>query len=219
MVTAQLRSQLRFLSAAALIVLTAAVLYTHQRPHDAPARQPLASFPDRVGPWMGKDFTIPTEALEVLGPGDFLSRAYQQTTDDPPLELFIAYFPSQRTGDTIHSPKNCLPGAGWAPVQFRRLQVAAPGGISFPANLYLVAKGSDRALVLYWYQAHDRRLASEYWAKFYLVEDAIRMNRSDGALVRLITPVAPGQTIASAQARLLRFAQQIIPLLDNYIPR
>ena len=83
----------------------------------------------------------------------------------------------------------------------------------------MLGKGADRLLVLYWYQAHGRVVASEYWAKFYLVADAIRLNRTDGALVRVITPVAPGEGTVSAQKRAVGFAEAILPALDTHIPR
>jgi len=154
-----------------------------------------------------------------LGPGDFLVRDYYAPDQPEPTNLYIAYFPSQRTGDTIHSPKNCLPGAGWAPVGNDRITLVVPGHAPFPANRYVIAKGGARQLVLYWYWAHDRGVASEYSAKFYLVKDSIRMNRSDGALVRIVTPVLPGETLDAAQQRLLPFASHVVPLLDDYIPR
>jgi EpsI family protein len=160
------------------------------------------------------------EVRDVLGPGDFLLRMYQRWDgSQPPVDLFIAYFPSQRTGDTIHSPKHCLPGAGWLPVESTRIRLSLPEHAPFPANRYVISKGESRQLVLYWYWAHDRGLASEYWAKVYLVADAMRMNRSDGALVRIITEMLPGETVETAQRRLAPFASGIVPLFNDYIPR
>jgi EpsI family protein len=86
-------------------------------------------------------------------------------------------------------------------------------------NRYVIAKGDERQVVLYWYWAHDRALASEYWAKFYLVADSIRLNRSDGSLVRVITPLPRGETVEAAQQRLLSFTRNVVPQLDRYIPR
>jgi EpsI family protein len=94
-----------------------------------------------------------------------------------------------------------------------------PGHEPFPANRYVIAKGDARELVLYWYWAHNRGVASEYWAKFYLVKDSMQMNRSDGALVRITTPMEPAETIDAAQQRLLPFAGDVGPLLNTYIPR
>jgi EpsI family protein len=146
-------------------------------------------------------------------------RNYSESNGANPVSLYIAYFPSQRAGDTIHSPKNCLPGAGWAPVQADRIQVSVPGHAPFEANRYLIAQGEDRQLVLYWYWAHNRATAGEYAAKFYLVADSIRMHRSDGSLVRLSTPLARGEDVETAQKLLLSFAANVVPLMNTYVPR
>jgi EpsI family protein len=214
------RSTLRFLIAAVLIGLTAIFLHARGRNEVFPPRQALQSFPEQLSSWEGTDVPIDPDSLQVLGPGDFLLRLYHnQETPQPPVDLYIAYFPSQRAGDTIHSPKNCLPGAGWAPTQSTRIMLSMPFHPPFPVNRYVIAKGDARQLVLYWYWAHDRGVASEYWAKYYLVADSIKMNRSDGALVRIGTPIIPGETVDAAQQRLLPFANRVLPLLDDYIPR
>ena len=210
---------LRFALAAGLIAFTAILLQARGRTEIIPSRLPLSSFPEQLGDWKGKDIPLDKDTLDVLGPGDFLVRDYYAPDQPEPTNLYIAYFPSQRTGDTIHSPKNCLPGAGWAPVENSRITLALPGHDPFPANRYVIAKGDERQLVLYWYWAHNRAEASEYWAKFYLVTDSIRLNRSDGSLVRVITPLPQGETTEAAQQRLLSFAGNVVPQLDRYIPR
>ena len=213
-------SSLRFILAAALIASAAIFLQARGRNEVFPPRLALQSFPTQLSAWTGTDFAIPKDVLEVLGPGDFLFRDYQNPAEkQPSVNLFIAYFPSQRTGDTIHSPKHCLPGSGWLPVESSRVTLSLPGHSPFPANRYVIAKGDSRQLVLYWFWAHDRGVASEYWAKFYLVADSMRMNRSDGALVRIMTPLYFGETAEAAEQRLLPFAGDVAPLLDNYIPR
>jgi len=212
--------KLRFIGAALLIGLTAILLQARGRDEVFPSHLPLKSFPQQLGEWTGSDRPIDKETLEILGPGDFLIREYSTQADfEPSVNLYIAYFPSQRMGDTIHSPKNCLPGAGWLPVENDRLSLALPGHVPFPVNRYVIAKGDSRMLVLYWYWAHDRGVASEYWAKYYLIADAIRMNRSDGALVRIMTTMLPGETSEAAQRRLLPFSSKVVASLDDYIPR
>jgi EpsI family protein len=220
MTPAKPNSTLRFALAALLIAATAIFLQARTRTEVFPTRLPLESFPHQLGSWTSTDVPIEKDVLDVLGNGDFLLRVYQNQQDrQPDADIFIAYFRSQRTGDTIHSPKNCLPGAGWTPVSNTRIALSPPGHAPFPANRYVIAKGDARQLVLYWYWAHDRGVASEYWAKFYLVADAIRMNRSDGSLVRITTAMYPGETPAAAEQRLLPFTNSVLPLLDNYIPR
>ena len=213
-------STVRFVFAALLIVAAALFLHAHSRGEVFPPRLVLRAFPHHLAAWDGVDLAIDSEVLQVLGPGDFLLRAYENRDEaQPAISLFLAYFPSQRIGDTIHSPKNCLPGAGWIPLESTRLRLSLPGHGPFSANRYVIAKGDQRELVLYWYWAHDRGVASEYVSRYYQVADSIRMNRSDGALVRINSPMTAGETPEAAQQRLLTFAAQIVPLLNGYIPR
>jgi len=208
----------RFVTAVILLAGAALLLQARNSAEIIPSRQALSSFPKTLQGWTSTEIPLTKETLEFLGPGDFLRRDYRDATTGSAVDLFIAYFPSQRSGDTIHSPKNCLPGAGWAPVQSDRVALTLPGQVSFPANRYLIARGENRQLVLYWYWAHNRAVASEYSAKFYLVADSIRMHRSDGSLVRVTTALAPRESVESAQQRLLSFAGNIVPLMNNYVP-
>jgi EpsI family protein len=215
---------LRFGIVAALMLATALLLQAHSRSESFPPRASLSSLPLQIDDWTGTDNALDQETLDILGPGEFLIRDYEnasqsQSQPQPWINLYIAYFPTQKTGDTIHSPNHCLPGAGWVPTSREVVQIAGPDGSSFPANRYVVSKGEDRQLVLYWFQAHGREVASEYWAKYYLVSDSVRMNRSDGGLVRLMTPMLNGESRDAAQARLMKLGSQFLPLLDNYIPR
>lgn len=211
---------LRFFLAAALIAVTAIVLQARGRNEIIPHGLPLLSFPAQLANWTSNDVVLDQTTLDVLGAGDFLERVYEDPAGKLPyVDLFLAYFPSQRAGDTIHSPQHCLPGSGWNPDENVRVQISVPSHASFPANRYLISKAGARRMVLYWYWAHDRGVASEYWAKYYLVKDSIVMNRSDGALVRLVTDMFPGETPDAAQKRLLPFTTAIVPLLDDYIPR
>jgi EpsI family protein len=211
-------STLRFILAAVLVAAAAVFLQAHSRNEIYPPRQALKTFPAQLGDWVGADLSIDDETLQILGPGDFLLRSYEKQ-QQPSVNLFLAYFPTQRAGDTIHSPKNCLPGAGWSPVESARITLSSPGHIPFTANRYVIARGESRELVLYWYWAHDRGVASEYWAKYYEVADSLKMNRSDGALVRINSAMGAGETPEAAEQRLLPFANQIVPLLNDYVPR
>jgi len=211
-------SILRFLPVALILIVTAVFLQAHTRGEVFPTRQKLASFPQELAGMGSKDEEIPKESLEVLHPTDYLLRTYSDEQDIP-IDLFIAFFASQRAGDTIHSPKNCLPGNGWTPVQSSRIELSFPGHAPFPVTRYVIAKGDSRSLVLYWYWAHDRGVASEYWAKYYLITDSMRMNRSDGSLVRIGTLMQPDESVESAQERLMPFTNSVLPLLNDYIPR
>jgi EpsI family protein len=217
---------LRFGIAALLMLATGLVLQAHSRGEFFPPRSSLGSFPLQIDGWTGTDDVIDQQTLDILGPGEFLMRDYEKTNPAQPtqspqpwINLYIAYFPSQKAGDTIHSPNHCLPGAGWVPTSREIVTLSRPDGTSFPANRYVVAKGTERELVLYWFQAHGREIASEYWAKYYLVSDSVRMNRSDGSLVRLMTPMLENESAAAAQDRVMQLGSRILPMLDSYIPR
>jgi EpsI family protein len=212
-------SWMRFLVAAALLAGTALFLHSRGQAEILPPREPLSSFPTEIGNWRGVNVDIPQWALQVLGHGEFVERNFARDHNEPPVDLFIAYFPSQRTGSTVHSPQNCLPGSGWTPIESSRVEFPRPGGGTMRVNRYIVARGMDRMLVYYWYQAQGRIVASEYWAKFYLVEDSMRLNRSDGALVRVSTHIAENETVADAEQRGRAFTQAVLPQLDRFIPR
>jgi EpsI family protein len=202
------------------MLATAVLLQAHSRTESFPPRAPLSSLPAEIGGWTGTDEPMDQQTLDILGPGEFLLRDYENATQPQPwIDLYIAYFPTQKAGDTIHSPNHCLPGAGWVPTSKGVVEIMRPDGSSFPANRYVVAQADDRQLVLYWFQAHGRAVASEYSAKYYLIADSIRMNRSDGALVRLMTPMLQGESADTAQARVMRLGSQLLPQLDHYIPR
>jgi EpsI family protein len=204
-----------------MLVATGILLLIRNTGEVFPPRIPLASFPDRFGDWLGTDLPLSQQDLEILGPGEFVVREYNDQTEQTlPVNLYIAYFPSQKAGGTLHSPKHCLPGNGWVPVESSLIQVSLPGHAPFSANRYIISNGEERKLVIYWFWAHDRAVADEYWEKFYLVTDSIRLHRSDGSLFRLMTPLLRDEPEDAARQRLLSFADtNIAPLIDQYIPK
>jgi EpsI family protein len=205
----------------AVMLLASTGWFLHSRNDELiPRHERLETFPLQLGDWVGTDLEIPKEVSQVLGAGDFLFRDYSKIElPNSRVNLFIAYFPSQRIGDTIHSPKNCLPGAGWSPLASSRITVAVPGEPPLEVNRYVVAKGGQRAIVLYWYWAHGRAVASEYRAKYYLVEDSVRLNRSDGSLIRVVRQLREHENATTAQQQMVSLIDQAIPRLDPYIPR
>lgn len=192
-----------------------------------PARQPLRGLPIHVGEWSGRvnpDFD--ERVVRILGADEYLTRVYRHGTA-PPVDLFIGYYGSQRTGSVIHSPLNCLPGAGWQPIDRRRVAVdvdlAASGEPrrvrAVAMNRVVVQKGDEQQVVLYWYQERGRVIASEYASRAYMVLDAARYGRTDGALVRVTTPAgSDARDVEAAAARLIEFVQLIFPLLPGYLP-
>lgn len=211
---------LRFAGAVILLAGTGLFLRTQKSREVIPQHEEFSLFPRQVGDWVGTDLTIPPDSLAVLGSGEFLLRNYQKlSADATPVQLFLAYFPTQRIAETFHSPKHCLPGDGWLPLESHTFSVALPGMAPVLANRYLVAKGGRRALVIYWYKLGERTVASEYAAKFYLIADSIRFQRSDGSLIRLSTEIRSDESAASAERRLISLLAGVVPVLDRYIPR
>jgi len=157
--------------------------------------------------------------LAILGVDDYINRVYY-SSELFPASLYVGFYKSQREGDTIHSPLNCLPGAGWNPVKNSHIQISANDNSSIEINRIVILKGMDKQVVLYWYQSHGRVIASEYWGKIYTVLDALRTNRTDAALVRVICPVAGTEAQAEefAEKRAVDFVKAIFPLLGNFLP-
>jgi EpsI family protein len=211
-------NRLRFWTVALLLAGAVVTLYARPGRDRIPARQPLVQLPAAIDGWAGADVPIDQETRDVLGDGDFLERSYTMAEQRSPIDLFVAYFPSQRTGSTIHSPKHCLPGAGWAFDSSRYVDLEDAAGHSHRVGEYVISNGQLRQFVIYWYEAHGRSVASEYAAKVYLVTDAMRMNRTDGALVRIITPIVSDGGEAQAKARAEGFARQLAPMLTRFIP-
>jgi EpsI family protein len=208
----------------AILVLAAGAVARADRYDYRPERKAFDAFPMQIGDWRGiRQAPLEADVLNILKVDDYLTRVFM-TPDRRGVGLYIGYWASQRQGSTIHSPLNCLPGAGWEPVLSDRISLPASqaGGPSMLVNRYIVQKGLDRELVLYWYQSHGRVIASEYWSKFYLVADAIRLSRSDGAIVRVTAPIVGegGQAAeAAAMSTASTFIHDLVPVLDPYLPR
>jgi len=208
----------RFWTVVALLAGTALLLYARGNADLIPVSEPLSQISRTIAGWSGSDVLIDHETLNVLGAGDFLSRVYTHGGEGQPIGLFIGYFPTQRTGVTIHSPKNCLPGSGWAFESSQYVNLNDANGNAHRVGEYIIADGENRQFVIYWYQAHGRSIANEYLAKVYLVTDAIRLNRTDGALIRVITPIDANVGMSAARARAEAFTAQLIPMLPRFIP-
>lgn len=215
-----------FLISAALILMV--ILANQAMSHGEPVmlRNEFSSFPLKLGEWQGKEEHYEDKIVKVLGVTDYMTRPYTKVSETTGqvenLWLYIGYYASQRKGATYHSPKNCLPGSGWEIIDTE--QVAVPlesiKGIKNKetVNKVIIQKGLDRQLILYWYQDRGRVIASEYWAKGYLVWDAMTRNRTDGSLVRITVPVERGKPVDDAYSTAVQFAREISPLLGAYLP-
>ncbi|HEV3330876.1 MAG TPA: EpsI family protein [Bryobacteraceae bacterium] len=199
----------------------AIILYTTvSRAEIVPAVRPLFEFPTTFGSWsMVRDVPIEKEVQDILKADDTLNRVYVNPDYHVEADLFIGFFKTQRTGQSPHSPKNCLPGSGWEPTQTGLVSISVPG-LAEPivANRYVASHGDEKAVVIYWYQSHQRIIASEYAAKFWLVADSIRYHRSDTALVKLVLPV-PNNDADAATRIGVDLARAVFPDLEKQLPR
>ena len=213
---------IRFWTVVGILAMVTGVLYARPDIDKVPKSEPVANMPEQIGSWQGKDLPIDQAVLDILGKGDFLNRVYTSdltlSPNAPVIGLFIGYFPTQRTGQTIHSPQHCLPGAGWTFESSTYTDLTAQNNQDFRVGEYVITNGEQKQFVLYWYQAHGRSVANEYASKFYLIADAMRMNRTDGALVRVITPIAPNETVDAARQRAVGFTSLMAPQLHRFIP-
>jgi EpsI family protein len=197
-----------------LLLLQAAGLYSSIRPEVIPNALPLAQVPVDLNGWRSvRDYPMEPEIQEVLQADDTLSRLYVK--GNQPLTLFVAAFKSQRTGRAPHSPKNCLPGSGWLPLSQGEISVDV--GRQIPVNRYVISHGEERQLVLYWYQSRDRVVANEFKAKFWVMYDALRLNRTDTALVRVIVPIQEKNEAAAEQVGI-EFVKTLFDPLRQYLP-
>lgn len=201
-----------------VLLIQAAAFYGFSRGERIPREKPLAEFTLPSESWTAvKDTPLDAETLDVLKADDTLSRLYRNPQTGEAVDLFIAWFATQRTGKTPHSPKNCLPGSGWVPSESGEMQVTINRAQPITVNRYVISRGQTESVVLYWYQAHGRVIASEYSAKLYTVLDSIRYRRSDTTLVRVVTPVVAGNTDkATDSARA--FVQTVFMPLQAYLP-
>ena len=204
--------------ATASCVLGAGILFAHALPRGEAVRLPRAldELPLLIGPHRAVEEGLEPEVITKLGVTEFVMRRYS-APDRLPIWLYVGYYESQRTGVIIHSPQQCLPGNGWSIVSIER--VPLPVGAGTPpivVNRVLVAKGTDKQVVLYWYQERGRVVASEYWGRAYMVWDSITRARTDGALVRVSAPVV--QSEEDTYRQLADFSQQVFRLLMDFIP-
>jgi len=203
-----------------LLLLQGGIYYAVAlRDENVPAMPPLQDFPSTVGPWhLYKDIPIESEVQDILKADDTLNRIYLAPDNATPAYFFIAFFKTQRTGQAPHSPKNCLPGAGWEPIESEPVHIQVPGRAEpILSNRYVVAKGEDKSVVLYWYQSHNRIIAGEFQAKFWLIADSIKYRRSDSALVKVMVPVR-GNDVQEATKTAVDFVQASFPSLEKQLP-
>jgi exosortase D (VPLPA-CTERM-specific) len=199
----------------AIIILTVSLFLTQaldSRVEQPPEHKAFINFPMEIkGGWKGKHDKLDDAVLGKLGMTDYLLANYQKDKFTA-VNFYVAYYASQRKGTSPHSPRVCIPGGGWEIFSFTRTAVG-----EHPVNRVIVKKGKQRQLVYYWFQGHGRIVANEYLNKWYLFQDAIFKNRTDGSLVRLVTNLGEHEPIELGDQRLIDFMNGVTPELKKYI--
>jgi exosortase D (VPLPA-CTERM-specific) len=209
------------LAATALLAVAILVALAIPRPVPiVPERAPLSTMPLRIGDWSGREESMDKVYLDVLKVSDYLLAGFSRPTDLAPVGLWVAYYDAQTQEASPHSPQACLPGGGWRIDRFTQHAIpgVGPDGAGIRVNRVEIALGEQRQLVYYWFAQRGRMLTSEYLVKWYIFQDGLTQNRTDGSLVRLTTPVGDSEGIPEADARLEAFVRAIDPKLNYYLP-
>ena len=209
----------RLLILTAIVVLSLGVRLWLAAAPVIPQRQALADFPRQLGPWeLSREGSMSRSLERVLAADDYLLRSYHNASGQS-ADLFIAYYKVQNAGESMHSPKNCLPGSGWESIETGRLQLGEDAARRpIWVNRYVIEKGGERLLMLYWYQAEGRVIASEYWGKICLVWDALCRHRRNGAIVRITVPLVNSNDGGAAQSAALDLARAATANLRGFLP-
>jgi EpsI family protein len=200
------------------LLVQTAVLYSSIRPEYIPPSRPLGEMPRQLGSWtMVSEGFVDKEVEEMLKADDTLNRFYKDDSTGASAGLWVAAFRTQRNGKAPHSPKNCLPGNGWTQLSSANYPIDVGLAAPIVVNRYVVVHGDSRALVLYWYQSRERVVADEFKAKFWVVADAMRLNRTDTALVRVTVGIADNNEEAAVRSAT-QFVQSLFGTLRQYLP-
>ncbi|WNB74681.1 VPLPA-CTERM-specific exosortase XrtD [Methylomonas koyamae] len=185
-----------------------------------PQRKAFLNFPTKLGNWQGRNDYLSQFYLNELKLTDYVIVNFNQPGTQNGVNFYSAYYQSQRKGAAVHSPRSCIPGDGWQIISYGQQEFPefTLDGHSLELNRAVIQKGESRQLVYFWFQQRGRTITNEYMVKWYLFYDAIMMNRTDGALVRLVTPVDKSEDIALADKRLQSFLRDLLPELGNYLP-
>jgi exosortase D (VPLPA-CTERM-specific) len=184
-----------------------------------PDRPAFVLFPRAVDGWTGSSQTLSRDIEAVLGADDYLSAAYAHEGEAAPVDLFAAYYRRQTEGSGIHSPEVCIPAGGWEVSAWRPTEVVLGGGERLTVNRAIIQKGVNRQLVYFWFEQRGRTMTSDYRVKMHAIADSITTGRSDGGIVRLITPIGLREREELADARLVRFLDAARPEISRFFPQ
>ncbi|MFD1694348.1 VPLPA-CTERM-specific exosortase XrtD [Roseibium aestuarii] len=182
-------------------------------------RLPLGVFPMQLGAWEGQSSMLEPAIERVLGADDYLLATYSNGSDQA--NLLLTFYRSQTEGEGIHSPEICLPGGGWEVSEWQQADLrltGAQGEKTVHANRAIIQLGLERQLVYYWFEQRGRQITNDFEVKFVSMWDTVRHGRSDGGLVRVVVPMAPGEPVARAEERATAFLDQVYPQIPDYYP-
>ena len=208
----------RSIVVSSLMLCAYAYIFLMSHSEAVPIKKNLSNFPKKINEWVGKEEFFDKKIYRILGVDDSVLITYDSPGKGT-VQLYVGYYQSQREGDLIHSPKNCMPGSGWNIIHdsFETLVISGKNPKEITVIKLILQKGISKQIALYWFQSRGRFIASEYWQKIYLIWDSIFKNRTDGSFVRLIAPVNNGD-VELATGYLKRFAVNVIPILEEYLP-
>ncbi len=203
-----------------ILVLGSVSNHLEAREERIPARQTFLDFPLTLGSWQGTAGTLEQMYIDILRFDDYFFANYHKSQDlKSAINLYVAYYQSQRAGQSIHSPKSCIPGGGWLIDSAKTISIPiSDSNQPLMVNEVLIKKDEAQQLVFYWFQQRGRNMTNEYLVKWYLLWDAITQQRTDGALVRVTTSISPGEDITNARERLMEFTGLTHTTLQPYIP-
>ena len=202
-----------------LLAVVASILMAQRATASLPARDSLVTFPMRIADWKGRQFGLEKEILDVLDLDDYVIANYKRPGDPVFVNFYVAYYASQKAGSAAHSPRSCIPGGGWRITELSERAIDNSGGSPLVVNRVVIRKGNLTQLVYYWFEGQGRVLTNEYLIKWYLLWDGVTRNRTDGALVRLVTQVPDRDHFEQADRRLTEFVRAVYPKFPAYIPR
>ena len=212
-------SKVRVIIVLVLLAVTWYVLQTTSEVAAVPIKKTLSLFPQQIADYhLSNSFQSSSEVLKMLGVDDYIQYNYNDASNSR-INLYAGFYKAVGVSGSYHSPKNCLPGGGWGIDSVKKvvLQAGIEGKNQSVVSEMLIRNGADYQVVLYWYQNRGRIIASEYWEKIYLVVDALLKGRRDGTFVRIMT-VAQDGDIIGAEERVKLFAEQVLPMFEEYLP-
>ena len=217
----EIRASAAGAAAVAITLVVTATWVLVQPPAPEPvSRDSFMLFPRNMGDWGGVHVPLEAATERVLGADDYINATYRAPGEAQAVNFFSAFYAKQTEGEGIHSPEVCLPAGGWEIFSFETRQMTFPDTVygTFEVNRAVIQKGFDKQLVYYWFEQRGKRITNDFHAKLSVMWDSFAMGRSDGAMVRFVTPIGSGESEADAEARIERMMAEVLPRLPRFVP-